>query len=219
MFRKLKTYQFYQSDSESNKNIVNVDVYYESLCSDSKRWIVYQLAPSYPELKHHIHVTLVPYGKATHHRESKTGPWQFSCQHGSSECRGNKAHACAIHAIQSSEAAENHQSLMVNLVVCAMSAGTPATAVPQCAEDVGLSTETQKLISDCISSPLADNLLVANGDKTDALQSPLRFVPTIVINGLYSKENQDEAIRNFTNLICRHLTPKPSVCSSESAEN
>jgi len=42
-----------------------VDVYYESLCSDSMRWIVNQLVPSYPELKRHIYVTLVPYGKAT----------------------------------------------------------------------------------------------------------------------------------------------------------
>ncbi|KYN36176.1 Gamma-interferon-inducible lysosomal thiol reductase [Trachymyrmex septentrionalis] len=208
------------ADSELNKNVVNVDVYYESLCSDSMRWIVNQLVPSYPELKRHIHVTLVPYGKATHHRESETGPWQFSCQHGPSECRGNKAQACAIHAIRSSEAAENYQPLMVNLVGCAMSAGTPASAVPQCAQDVGLSTEMRKLIDDCIASPLADNLLATNGDKTDALQSPLRFVPTIVINGVYSKENQDEAIRNFPKLICRHLTAeKPSICNSESAEN
>ncbi|KAG5335507.1 COA7 factor, partial [Acromyrmex charruanus] len=208
------------TDSEPNKNIINVDVYYESLCSDSMRWIVNQLVPSYPELKRHIHVTLVPFGKATHHRESETGPWQFLCQHGPSECRGNKAQACAIHAIRSSEATENHQPLMVNLVGCAMLAGTPGTAVPQCAQAVGLSTETRKLIDDCIASPLADNLLAANGDKTEALQSPLRFVPTIVINGVYSKENQDEAIRNFPKLICRHLTAeKPSICSSESAEN
>ncbi len=47
------------------KNVVNVDVYYESLCSDSMRWIVNQFVPSYSELKRHIHVTLVPYGKAT----------------------------------------------------------------------------------------------------------------------------------------------------------
>ncbi|KYN16388.1 Gamma-interferon-inducible lysosomal thiol reductase [Trachymyrmex cornetzi] len=201
------------ADSESNKNVVNVDVYYESLCSDSRQWIVNQLVPSYPELKRHIHVTLVPYGKATHHRESETGPWQFSCQHGPSECRGNKAQACAIHAIRSSEPAENHQLLMVNLVGCAMFAGTPATVVPQCAEDLSLSTETRKLIDDCIASPLADNLLAANGNKTEALQSPLRFVPTIVINEVYSKENQDEAIRNFPKLICRHLTAdKPDIC-------
>lgn len=53
------------ADGESDNNVVNVNVYYEALCSDSMRWIVNQLVPSYPELKRHIHVTFVPYGKAT----------------------------------------------------------------------------------------------------------------------------------------------------------
>ncbi|KAL6264035.1 hypothetical protein P5V15_004116 [Pogonomyrmex californicus] len=205
------------ANDESNKTIVNVDVYYESLCSDSMRWIVNQLVPSYPELKHHLHVTLVPYGKATHARESETGPWQFLCQHGPAECRGNKAQACAIHSIRTSETAESHQQMMVDLVGCAMSSGNPSNAVPQCAQDIGLSEDTRKLIDDCIASPQADDLLAANGDKTGALQSPLRFVPTIVINGVYSKENQDEAIRDFPKLICRHLTAeeKPNICGKE----
>lgn len=53
------------ADGESDSNVVNVNVYYESLCSDSMRWIVNQLVPSYPELKRYVHVTLIPYGKAT----------------------------------------------------------------------------------------------------------------------------------------------------------
>ncbi|XP_028047691.1 LOW QUALITY PROTEIN: uncharacterized protein LOC105834862 [Monomorium pharaonis] len=205
------------ADGESEKNAVNVDVYYESLCGDSMRWIVNQLVPSYPQLKRHIQVTLVPYGKATHTRENKTGPWQFSCQHGPAECRGNKAQACAIHSIRSIEAPESHQQLTVNLVGCAMSDGNPPNAVPQCAQNIGLKEETRKSIDDCIASSLGDDLLATNGDKTHSLQPPLRFVPTIVINGVYSKENQDEGLRNFPSLVCRHLTAeeKPNVCSKE----
>lgn len=52
-------------NGEPNRNVNNIDVYYESLCSDSMRWIVNQLVPSYPELKRHVYVTFVPYGKAT----------------------------------------------------------------------------------------------------------------------------------------------------------
>ncbi|KAM0726939.1 Gamma-interferon-inducible lysosomal thiol reductase-like protein [Formica fusca] len=203
-------------DDKSDKGNVSVDVYYESLCSDSMRWIVNQLVPSYPELKNHLHVTFIPYGKAMHARDSETGPWQFLCQHGSAECRGNKAQACAIHAIQTSEEAEEQQQLMVKLVGCAMSAQNPSTAVPQCAQDIGLSEVTRKLINDCIASPLGDDLLVANGDKTHNLQPPLKFVPTIIINGVYSKENQDVALNNFSKLICQNLTEqeKPNLCSS-----
>ncbi|KYN50216.1 Gamma-interferon-inducible lysosomal thiol reductase [Cyphomyrmex costatus] len=207
------------ADDESKIHVVNVDVYYESLCSDSMRWITRQLVPWYLEFRRHINVTLIPYGKATRHRESETGPWQFSCQHGPNECLGNKAQACGIHAIQSSEAAENHQRLMINLIGCAMFASgggrNPVTAVQQCTEEVEfITTKTRKLIDDCIASPLADDLLAANGDKTDAMQSPLRFV--------YSKENQDEALSNFPKLICRHLTKKddrPSACEDENPEN
>lgn len=53
------------ADDELDDNIVNVDVYYESLCSDSMRWFANQLVPSYKELKNSLNVTLVPFGKAT----------------------------------------------------------------------------------------------------------------------------------------------------------
>lgn len=202
-------------DDKSDRSNVSVDVYYESLCSDSMRWIVTQLVPSYPELKNHLHVTFVPYGKATHTRESETGPWQFLCQHGPAECSGNKAQACAIHAIQTSEETQEQQQLTVKLVGCAMSARNPSNAVPQCAQNLGLSEGTRKLINDCIAGSLGDDLLAANGDKTHNLQPSLKFVPTIIINGVYSKEKQDTALNNFSKLICHHLTEqeKPRLCS------
>ncbi|XP_018367875.1 PREDICTED: gamma-interferon-inducible lysosomal thiol reductase-like [Trachymyrmex cornetzi] len=197
----------------SNKNVVNVDVYYGPLCSNSLKWFLEQFLILYPRLKCRIHVTFVPYGNATHHRENETGPWQFSCQHGPSECYANKIHACGIHAIQYSEPAKDHQLLTINLISCSMFMGAISpTGYPEYIPKVNLSKETRKLMKNCIASELADDLLAANGDKTKALQSPLRL-PTIVINGVYSKENQDEAIRSFRKLICRHLTAdKPDIC-------
>ncbi|XP_029156360.1 uncharacterized protein LOC114929112 [Nylanderia fulva] len=201
--------------TDDRNNTVNVDVYYESLCSDSMRWIVNQLVPSYPTLKNHLQINLVPYGKAVHTRESETGPWQFLCQHGPAECEGNKAQACAISAIQIYEDDQDKQHLTVKLVGCAMSAKNPSTAVPQCAREIGLKGLTQSSLNDCIIGRLADDLLAVNGDKTHALEPPLKFVPTIVINGVYSKENQNEALSSFSKLVCRYLTgEKPSVCSS-----
>ncbi|XP_019886703.1 gamma-interferon-inducible lysosomal thiol reductase [Ooceraea biroi] len=205
-----------ENSGELDTSIVNVDVYYEALCSDSMRFIANQIMPSYDELKQHLNITFVPYGKASHTRESETGPWQFTCQHGAAECRGNKAHSCAMHAIQSSEEAHDHQEMMVKLVHCAMTAQSPSTAVPKCAKDNGLSEDTRKIISNCISGPLGDELLAASGDKTDAFQSPLKFVPAVVINGEYTQENQDLAIRNFPKLICQQLpeNQKPDLCKN-----
>lgn len=49
----------------AGQTIVKVNVYYESLCGDSIRWIKEQLVPGYPSLKEHLKITLIPYGKAT----------------------------------------------------------------------------------------------------------------------------------------------------------
>lgn len=44
---------------------VKVDVYYESLCPDSIGFIAEQLKPIYKELKNHLDVTFVPFGKSS----------------------------------------------------------------------------------------------------------------------------------------------------------
>lgn len=51
--------------NESHAANINVGVYYESLCSDSMRWIKQQLLPEYDVLKDYISVTFIPYGKAS----------------------------------------------------------------------------------------------------------------------------------------------------------
>ncbi|XP_076625917.1 gamma-interferon-inducible lysosomal thiol reductase 1 isoform X1 [Colletes latitarsis] len=197
-----------------SKQVIEVDVYYESLCPDSMRWIKNQLAPSYDALKNNIHVNYITYGKASQ-KNLEDGQWQFTCQHGPNECEGNMAQACAIHAIQNEEPADRVQQLTEALVVCAMTSSFPSTAVPQCGETVGLSQQTRNSIKDCISGPLAKELHAANGKKTASLTPPLSFVPTITLNGVYSKENQRKALDNFLKLICDNLEgTKPSQCSA-----
>lgn len=43
---------------------VNVTVYYEALCGDSKSFISTQLAPNYSAFKKYVNIQFVPYGKA-----------------------------------------------------------------------------------------------------------------------------------------------------------
>ncbi|XP_035719054.1 GILT-like protein 1 [Vespa mandarinia] len=187
---------------------VNVNVYYESLCGDSIRWIKDQLLPSYTSLKKHLKITLIPYGKATQTRNAETGRWHFSCQHGPSECLGNKAQACGIHAIESNYEENEQQDQIVNLIGCTMSDQYPPSAVENCAVKQNLKEGALKSISECTKADnsLADDLLAANGDKTWALNPQLSFVPTIIINGVWSGENQKAALHNFTNTICAFLT-------------
>ena len=51
-------------DRNTSDHRLDVTLYYESLCPDSRAWVVYQLYPAWEVLKDIFHFTLVPYGKA-----------------------------------------------------------------------------------------------------------------------------------------------------------
>ncbi|KOX78534.1 Gamma-interferon-inducible lysosomal thiol reductase [Melipona quadrifasciata] len=196
--------------------VVNVAVYYESLCSDSIRWIKQQLLPEYDVLKDYISVTFIPYGKASHWKDASSQKWRFTCQHGEEECNGNKAQACAIYAIQNEGEADKVQQLTVALVGCAMTSRFPPSSIPQCAKKVELKEQTKANINECINGSLSNELLVAYGEKTKKLNPSLSFVPTITINGENTREIQSQVQNNFFKLICDTLGEgaKPSRCST-----
>merc|ERR1712156_1120015 len=106
---------------------LNLDIYYESLCPDSTRFISNQLGPMYEVLGSDVNVTFVPYGFAET-TEVDGGGYGFSCQHGADECYGNIVQACTI-------AHTEDRDMQVNLIVCMMSSPDPSTAGPDCFQD------------------------------------------------------------------------------------
>ena len=93
---------------------LNIGVYYESLCPDSRNFINSQISKVFKKYQQFTNITLVPYGKANVFLipwffiynslnlgitlkftwdESKK-EWYFQCQHGPNECYGNKLHVC-----------------------------------------------------------------------------------------------------------------------------
>ncbi|XP_058796076.1 GILT-like protein 1 [Phymastichus coffea] len=193
------------------KSIVNVDVYYESLCPDSIYFITKELGPIYDQLKSVLKVNLYPFGKATWVAGSKNESAEFTCHHGAKECEGNIAQACAFDEIKRSLAPELQQDKQVRVAYCAMNNRGFAENVPACAEKNGLSKESIERIATCMKTNQGSELLVASGEKTKAFESPLKNVPAIVINGIKTQE----ATKNFTNVICEHV-PKsehPEICT------
>ncbi|CAH1390063.1 unnamed protein product [Nezara viridula] len=86
--------------SSDNVKPVEITLYYETLCPGCQQFITKELLPVYTETEYDFaslisKIELVPYGLVftlndTHH---------YDCQHGRSECDGNKLHACAINYI------------------------------------------------------------------------------------------------------------------------
>ncbi|XP_049842060.1 gamma-interferon-inducible lysosomal thiol reductase-like isoform X2 [Schistocerca gregaria] len=171
----------------ANFTPVDVAVYYETLCSDSRNFIIQQLLPSYLKGPQLLNVTLIPYGKA----QTWLTPWGyvFTCQHGPTECQGNKIHACAAVIVQDKEQ-------QLRFVECMIRNDTVPEAAGQ----------------ECSRGLEGTGLLKRCGDATHSLDPSLTFVPTVTLNGIQGNQT---AIRNdFWREVCAIFPePKPTECT------
>ncbi|XP_052750762.1 GILT-like protein 1 isoform X2 [Galleria mellonella] len=182
---------------------VKIAVYYESLCPDSKRFITTQLAPVWRDFRGVVKVKLVPYGKSTH--DKINDKWQFNCHHGPNECYGNKVQSCIL---KDRSLADTDK---MELVICLMSQASPDKSLDTCLNQINKQSESEKLTR-CANGEQGDGLLATYGDKTDAVQRPLAFVPTVIINEKFDQAIQDEAFKDLKAVVCRVAPIKPSVC-------
>ncbi|XP_045530544.1 gamma-interferon-inducible lysosomal thiol reductase-like isoform X1 [Pieris brassicae] len=189
--------------SKKDDNKVKIAVYYESLCPDSKSFITTQLAPIWRELRGSVKVKLVPYGKSTH--DKVNGKWQFNCHHGEDECYGNKLQACIL------KHKKLEDTVKMEMVICLMGQTSPDKSLDTCLQQVKREVESDKL-KKCAAGEQGDNLLAAYGDKSDAVQRPLSFVPTVIINEKFDQALQDEAIKDLKSVVCRVAINKPASC-------
>ncbi|KAG5670559.1 hypothetical protein PVAND_000813 [Polypedilum vanderplanki] len=196
-----------------------VYVYYESLCPDSMAFITKQLYPAMKELKDHVSLELIPFGKSTWNTQGSDTI--FNCHHGPEECYGNKIHACAISHIQvdSFQTEHTRETLIVDYITCLMSGGFRdqpyALYARKCAED----THVKKFesIEQCANSTEGSKLLEEMGEKTFKLENPLKSVPTITIRETYDAQIQKQALNDLPSAICNNLPkPIPAVCRAHS---
>ncbi|KAJ8919003.1 hypothetical protein NQ315_016907 [Exocentrus adspersus] len=178
---------------------VKVSVYYESLCPASKQFIVEQFYPTYASLGEDIDVDLIPFGFAE--VVNNSGEVEFTCQHGPEECYGNKIHSCAIALYTVEESTE--------FIFCSMNSSDPSADenLEKCADTTNISWDTLKT---CFTSGKADELLEANGVRTQSFKIP--HLPTVVFNENYDEALETNARISFLNVICEFLQEEPSEC-------
>ncbi|XP_037952446.1 GILT-like protein 1 [Teleopsis dalmanni] len=173
--------------SEAQQKKLNVLILYESLCPDSIRFMAKQLGPSYDLLKDYIDISLIPFGKS----QSQNNGAEFYCQHGPSECEGNRLQSCML--LQTSD-----QTTQVKFAVCQMTAEDKLTG-KYCAEKVGLSND----IDACMHTELGTYLQL-KAERVTHSYAPT-FVPTIVYDNVFNQQLQDSSLRDFRGTICNLL--------------
>jgi len=184
---------------------VVVDVYYECLCPDSRYFVLHHLLPTVKKIGSLMEVQLWPFGKASS-KKTDTG-YSFTCQHGEVECEGNMYHACVT-------SMNLGQDQMVDMVACMIQDNMdPQAAANTCARQHGVYLER---LEHCATGAEGQKLHFKAGVKTESLQPPVTFIPTIEIDG--SQHRQEKILKDFIGEVCRiysekHLKPGQKIAN------
>ena len=189
------------SDAVNSKSAVNLDVYLESLCPDSRKFVIKHLWPVYQQLEDRINLRMVPYGNAR--VTGEPGSYKFNCQHGPDECYGNIAQTCAIEIM-------NNTKESLKFVFCAFHYQTQQGVIDKCVE----SEELRSKIKFCTDGPLGNNLEYKMAKLTNALKPRHTFIPWITVNGEGSRDINNQANKDLLHLVCKQLkVDVPAVCA------
>jgi len=182
---------------------INIKVYYESMCPDSKYFINHQLIPTIKQLHEIVNFNLIPYGKAKTFKNT-TGIY-FTCQHFRLECEGNKFHACAVKHIK------NQQKLLQFVSCLFRNMRNPPKSAQSCTNEVGADWETMQK---CATTNEGSELLKMHGEDTHNLNPSVTFIPTILLNN--SQRIQKDILKDLKKEVCSEYTLstglKPESC-------
>lgn len=119
--------------------------------------------------------------------QDKHGNLTFSCQHGPSECLGNKVHACGVKKIE-------NPLKQVEYVACMIVDNyEPLSIGKTCAEKLNVEWEP---IYRCATGHDGDLLLKHNGQLTAELYPRVTFIPTVLLDDV-SCYQQEIKVFNF----------------------
>lgn len=177
---------------------IKMDIYYESLCPDSVRFISQQLAPNYEAFKENLDITFVPFGKSNSYQNTD-GSIEFECQHGPDECFGNKVQGCMLSRLP-------HQDTQVSYVACQMQFGSDRSH-QTCVEAFGVSWQE---ILQCVQSDFGTKHQLGYERITGPVLQQTSWVPTVVYNGQltdYSHTGNSPPLKDILCQLCSNSNP------------
>nr|XP_047145058.1 gamma-interferon-inducible lysosomal thiol reductase isoform X2 [Hydra vulgaris] len=176
----------------SSNGEVNVDIFFESKCPDSIKFIEEQLWPTYQVLdKDIVSFKFYPYGNA-HTIISQNETISFECQHGPQECLLNTVEACVIN--------QTPTDVSIKFIYCLEKNPTEKRA-KRCSEY--LKIDWKKLTA-CYNGLEGKNLLRKAGEATPTHT----FIPWIVVDGDSDESIQEKALSDLLKLVCEKYYEK-----------
>merc|ERR1712038_1239265 len=152
---------------------LQMDLYYESLCPDSTRFISNQIPEMYAALSQEVSINFVPYGFAST-TEDENGELHFKCQHGERECAGNIVQACSLYLTK------DRPDDQVALITCMMSAEAPDTA----GASLSLTLLLSRNVSPTVSVTSCTRQTVKRPPLCQTHPSPMCPGPTLTVSTL-----------------------------------
>ncbi|CAG5132989.1 unnamed protein product [Candidula unifasciata] len=190
--------------AQKNAAIVNIGLYYESMCGGCQEFFTTQLYPTFQKLSSIMNVTLVPYGNT---EETKVGDhWEFDCQHGPDECLGDIIETCTIAIVKT-------LANYIPFINCVEgSKVTPKEAAEKCAPQFSIPLDQ---VLNCTTSDYGNQLQHQMAVLTDSLVPQHNYVPWITLNGLHTDDIEEKATTNLLKLVCdTYPGEKPPACNS-----
>ncbi|CAG0882932.1 unnamed protein product [Cyprideis torosa] len=185
---------------------MDIGVYYEALCPDTKRFFLRELQKSISNLPSEIisAIRLVPYGKATTRRSGSS--YVFDCQHGEPECVGNRYHACVI------EELKNDVKKQLEVTTCIFTYGMNAVeGAEKCCTQYELNFRD---IQSCATGPKGFELLAKHGEDTHSLREEISFIPTVSFDHVNQMKQSFEALKDFRSTVCDYAKEYGITCSA-----
>ncbi|XP_014285157.1 gamma-interferon-inducible lysosomal thiol reductase [Halyomorpha halys] len=202
--------------SSENVTPVEVTVYYETLCPDCQLFIPSQLFPTYTDTKYDFaslisKLTLVPYGWV---RVRNATSHEYQCQHGQSECDGNRLHSCAVKYITDDLTTLNYISCLENQALAAYKENGKFSKYPIDKCQNKLPSGLYPKIISCYNSDEGWELFEENGKKTNKFFPSGGFVPYVSFNDKKDDDLAEEATENFKKILCKVTGVTDKACSS-----
>lgn len=177
----------------NDKNIVNLTVYYETLCPDCQEFMSGELWKAYQSVFDIMSLHLVPYGNAKETWCNETKMWEFRCHH-ADECWGNLLHSCFLYFYP-------RTSDHLPFVHCMESDDQDdiKVAAKNCAQQLDISLES---VYKCMNSRFGNYLQHQYAEQTKNLYPPHQYVPWVTLNGVHTDDIQNKAQDDLVKLIC-----------------